>query len=291
MAKRLASLVALALLTTVGAAAGSGAQPRSGDAATAAQRQPTVAVFDVGWAPTRRMPWRDLTQADLFSLVTQNGSGLRTSNLAGVAVKRWVAAAHAHHVQALITIGGSDDQHWQDACNDNNRAQFVGNLVAYAVSHGFDGIDLDIEDGLWGSQGPPSPAMTTCIEAAATAAHAADSKAGKPLWVSADVITNWEGGWFTPSRSYVDQFNLMTYGDKLSTLAADVGATHKQGLPYSKMTVGIDVDDYAEPRGGCRPYLSWAKRHHLLGAFVWDAGSDRKKAGNHCLNALAGRRR
>jgi hypothetical protein len=283
MAKWLASLFALALLAAVTAAAGSGAQ--------VAHRRPTVSVFDVGWAPTKHMPWRDLTQADLFSLVTENGPGLGTDNLAGVDVKRWVAAAHAHHVQALISIGGSDDQHWQDACSDTNRAQFVANLVAYAVSHGFDGIDLDIEDSLWGSQGPPSPAMTTCIEAAASAAHAADSKAGKPLFVSADVITNWEGGWFAPSRSDLDQLNLMTYGDKLSRLAADVKATHEQGLPYAKMTVGIDVDDYAEPKGGCRPYLSWAKKHHLLGAFVWDAVSDRKKADNLCLNALAGHSR
>jgi hypothetical protein len=111
MARRLVSLVALALLATVGAAANSGAQPRAGDA-TAAHRRPTVAVFDLGWAPTRRMPWRDLTQADLFSLVTENGPGLGTGNLAGVDVRRWVAAAHAHHVRAMITIGGSDDQHW-----------------------------------------------------------------------------------------------------------------------------------------------------------------------------------
>lgn len=282
MTKRLAILAALTLLATVGAASGSNARFSS-------HRRPTVSVFDIGWAPTKHMPWRDLTQADLFSLVTEKGPGLGTDNLAGVNVKRWVAAAHAHHVQALISIGGSDDQHWQDACNDTNRAQFVTNLVAYAVSHGFDGIDLDIEDSLWGSQGPPSSAMTTCIEAVATAAHAAESKAGKPLWVSADVITNWEGGWFAPSRSSIDQLNLMTYGDRLSRLAADVKATHEQGLPYAKMTVGIDVDDYAEPKGGCSSYLSWAKKHHLLGAFVWDAVSDRKKAGNRCLNALAGR--
>jgi hypothetical protein len=230
MAKRLALFVALTLLATVSAASSS----RSGDAATAAHRRPTVAVFDVGWAPTRHMPWRDLTQADLFSLVTENGPGLDKSNLAAVNVERWVAAAHAHHVEAMISIGGSDDQHWQDACNDSNRTQFVANLVAYAVSNGFDGIDLDIEDSLWASQGPPSPAMTTCIEAAATAAHAAHSKAGRPLWVSADVITNWEGAWFTFSRSYVDQYNLMTYGDRLPRLVADVRATHNKAFPTRK---------------------------------------------------------
>ena len=243
-------------------------------------------AFDLGWAPSPNMPWNDLTQAILFALQTKNGTGLDASDLAGVNVASWVAAAHLHGVQALISIGGIDDQHWQDACNDANRAQFVQNLVNYAVNNGFDGIDLDIEDDLWSSQGPPSPAMTTCVEAAAGAAHAATSKAGHRLFVSQDITTNWMGPWAAPSQSYIDQFNLMTYGDNLSTLAADVQDTYDQGLPYGKMVVGIDVDDYAEPSGGCSPYADYARQHGLLGAFVWDAVSDNNH-GNACMNAVA----
>jgi hypothetical protein len=242
-------------------------------------------VNDIGYDPTPNMPWSDLTQADIFNLETTNGPGLDTGNLVGVTVPNWVAAAHAHGVQAMIAIGGSDDQTWQDACDGTNRAQFVSNLINYAVSNGFDGVDIDIEDDLWMSQGPPSSAMTTCLEAIATAAHAAMSQAGNQLWVSADVITNWAGPWFAPSQSYIDQFNLMTYGDNLSQLDSDVQDTHNQGLPYAKMVVGVDVSDYPEPSGGCGQFAQYASQHGLMGAFVWDAVSD---TNNACMNGLAG---
>jgi Glycosyl hydrolases family 18 len=247
----------------------------------------TVMSFDLGWSPTRNMPWGALTQAILFSLQTQNGSGLSTANVGAVNVSKWVAAAHSHNVQAIISIGGVDDQNWQNACNSTNRAQFVSNLVDYAVSHGFDGIDLDIEDDLWSGQKPPVAAMTTCIEAAASAAHAATSRSGKALLVTEDITTNWMGPWAAPSQSSIDQFNLMTYGDNLATLASDVLETHRQGLPYAKMTVGVDVDDNAEPSGGCTPYAAWARAHGLMGSFVWDATSDTSKGANACTNGLA----
>jgi hypothetical protein len=272
-----ASVVAALLLVATGGGVG---------AAASAPGQ-TVMTFDLGWAPTSQMPWSDLTQAELFALQTKKGPKLDTSELAGVKVADWVAAAHAHHVQAMITIGGSSDQHWQYACNKTNRKRFVSNLVHYAVSHGFDGIDIDIEDNLWASRGPPAAGQTVCARAISVAAHAAISHAGEPLWVSEDVITNWQGSWIAPYVSVIDQLNLMTYGDNLTTLASDVQATHNQGLPYSKMVVGIDVDDYAEPSGGCGPFAQYARQHQLLGAFVWDAVSDGTKADNACITALA----
>lgn len=244
----------------------------------------TVMAFDLGWDPTPNMPWSDLTQADLFNLETENGPGLDTGNLNGINIAAWVAAAHAHKVQAMISIGGSDDQHWEYACNDANRAQFVTNLITFAVSHGFDGVDVDIEDALWGGQNPPVPAMTTCIRAIASAAHAAKSRAGKPLLVSADVTTNWMGPWFAPSKSSVDQFNLMTYGDDLGTLDSDVHDTFNQGLPYAKMTVGVDVADGPAPSTGCGSYAAYAKQHGLMGSFVWAAA---RNIGNTCADDLA----
>lgn len=277
MTKLLATSALLFALLTAGLAPSNAATP-----------PPTVMAFDLGWAPSAHVPWDKLTQADLFALQTKKGTGLDKSELSGVNVGQWVAAAHAHQVQAMIAIGGSSDQHWQYACNATNRKAFISNLVRYAVSHGFDGIDIDIEDGLWAKQGPPSAAQTRCVRAISAAAHAATSRAGKPLWVSEDVITNWQGSWLAPYVAALDQVNLMTYGDDLKTLASDVQATHDQGVPYAKMVVGIDVDDYAEPSGGCGQFAQFASQHSLMGAFVWDAQSDDTKAGNACVNALAG---
>jgi hypothetical protein len=238
-------------------------------------------TFDLGWDTTSNMAWNDLTQVVLFALETQNGPGLDTHFLRNVDVPSWVAAAHSHGVQAFISIGGSDDQNWQNACNDTHRAEFVRNLITYATSNGFDGIDLDMENQVWSDQGPPSPAMTTCIEAISVPAHLAG------LLISADLITNWQGPWYAPSQSYVDQFNLMTYGANLSRMQDDVQTTVNQGLPAGKFVVGVDIIDYPNPPpGGCGQFSSYAAQAGLKGAFVWAAEPD---TGNACMHGLAGR--
>src|ERR1043165_6713635 len=175
---------------------------------------------------------------------TSAGPALDTANIQNINVPTWVATVHAHPgIKAIIAIGGAGNNNWGIACNDTNRAQFVQNLIGFATSNHFDGVDLDIEDGPWMAIGPPNPAMTTCIIAISNAAHAAG------LYVSADVITNWQGPWYAPSQSYVQQFNLMTFGDALATMQADVAATINQGLPASKFVVGVDVDEHPQPPG------------------------------------------
>jgi len=148
------------------------------------------------------------------------------------------------------------------------------------TSNGFDAVDLDIEDGPWSAIGPPNPAMTTCIEAISNAAHA------KGLFLSEDVITNWQGPWLAPSKDYVDQYQLMTFGDNLSQMQADVQQTINQGLPASKFIVGVDVADYAPPSGGCGQFATYAAQAGLKGTFVWTTRADSDN-GNACANGLA----
>jgi phage tail sheath protein FI len=120
--------------------------------------------------------------------------------------------------------------------------------------------------------------MTTCIEAISAAAHSAG------LYLSGDVITNWDGPWWAPSVDAVDQYNLMTYGDNLTTMQQDVQDTIDQGLPASKFVVGVDVADYPEPPGGCAQFSHYAQQANLMGAFLWAAATD---TGNECMDGLA----
>ena len=238
---------------------------------------------DIGWAPVppASLPWNDINQLILFNLATSNGPGLDAGNLWNVNVPIWVATAHSHPgIRAIIAIGGAGNDNWSYACNNTNRAQFVQNLVGFATSNGFDGIDLDIEDGPWTRMTPPVAAMTACIQAISTAAHAAG------LRLSADVITNWEGPWYAPSQAYVDQFNLMTFGSDLATMQQDVADTIDQGLPAEKFVVGVDVDEHPQPPGGCAQFASYAAQAGLMGSFVWDAAADFHH-GNICADGLA----
>ena len=238
---------------------------------------------DLGWAPVppAKLPWKVINQLILFNLATENGPGLDKSNIHNIKVRTWVATVHAHRgIKAIIAIGGAGNNNWGRACSNTNRAQFVQNLVGFATSNRFDGIDLDIEDGPWSGQGPPAPAMTTCIKEISTAAHAAG------LRVSADVITNWQGPWYAPSLAYVDQFNLMTFGDDLATMKADVKATIRQGLRASKFVVGVDVSEHPQPSGGCAQFSRYAAAAGLKGSFVWEAHADYER-GNICVKGLA----
>jgi GH18 family chitinase len=201
-------------------------------------------------------------------------------------VPNWVATVHAHPgTKAIIAIGGAGNDNWGYACNSTNRTQFVQNLLNFATSNGFDGIDLDIEDGPWSAQTPPVAAMNACIIAISNAAHAAG------LWLSGDVITNWQGPWWAPTAAYVDQYNLMTYGETVSQVQADVQTTISQGLPAAKFVIGVDVDNSDGsgfwPPGGCAQFATYAKNASLMGSFVWDAAADYNQFNNACANGLA----
>ena len=238
---------------------------------------------DLGWAPVAaaKLPWRSINELVLFNLATKNGPGLDTANISNINVPKWVATVHAHPgVKAIVAIGGEGNDNWGHACSDANRAQFVQNLVGFATSNRFDGIELDIEDGPWSAQNAPVAAMTNCIQAVAAAAHSAG------LFVSADVVTNWQGPWYAPSKASVDQYNLMTYGDNLATMKQDVAATIHQGLPASKFVVGIDVEDYPQQGADCGQFSRYAAQAGLMGAFVWETSAD-ARAGNRCATGLA----
>lgn len=211
----------------------------------------------------------------VFALQTTNGSALDTSLLAGVNIPAVVADAHAHGIKVLISIGGSDDQNWQNAGNATNRAAFVQNLVNYMQVNGFDGIELDIENSVWAAQGPPSADMTATIIAVSNAAKAVKTQSGNIPLVTADVITNWQGPWFAPSQAYVDQFNLMTYGDTIAgSIQSDVADTIAQGLPANKLVLGIDIIDYPATYNQAKPFADYVVANGLKGVYIFDMRED-----------------
>ncbi len=256
------------------------APPSKGSTPSSSSSKGVSVAFDIAFDLATATPWNDITEDDLFAIQTTAGSGLDTTDegLSSVNVPQWVANVHTHHRLALITIGGIADQHWEIACNDTYRSAFVTNLINYMKSNGFDGIDLDIEDDTWSAQGPPSAAMTTCVEAITSAAHATTTAAGARPLISEDVTTPWMGSWVTPFQADVDQFNLMTYGDtcanQCSTFASDIQRTASQGVPKAKMVLGIDdIDSYPSP-GDCGNIANYASQQGLAGVMVWDIHTD-----------------
>jgi hypothetical protein len=206
-----------------------------------------------------QVPWDAVTQVDLFALKTTDGTALdtATNSIDLIDVRAWVRMIHQHHRLAFISIGGSNDTNWVNACNRTNLSGFTRNLVRYMVSGGFDGVDLDIESS------PPN--WASCVRAIAQAAHAVKTRAGARPIVSTDIDQSWMDPYVAGFYRWPDQFNLMYYGWPVGSYncgsvtgsgAGDVAASgpantcsyvnqlvvklHDVGhVPYGKMVLGM----------------------------------------------------
>jgi hypothetical protein len=217
-------------------------------------------AFWLAWSGTiqeSQIPWRAVTQVDLFSLTTTTktrgcASGCTTLNANPTGISRmnvpaWVATIHRQGKQAIISIGGSNDQDWAHACAAANLPGFAAKLVSYMVSNGFDGVDIDIES-LQGA-GAQLTLWSQCVQAIAQAAHHATTQAGRTPIVSTDVDQSWMDSAVAKFEQWPDQFNLMYYGyptgsyscaNSCAKVNALVQEMHVTGhVPYDEMVLGM----------------------------------------------------
>ncbi len=225
-------------------------------------------AFWLAWSGTiqeSQIPWRAVTQVDLFSLTTTTktnacASDCTTLNAQPTGISRmnvpaWVAAIHHEGKLAIISIGGSNDQDWAHACAAANLPGFTRKLVRYMVSNGFDGVDIDIES-LQGA-GAQLTLWSQCVRAIAEAAHHATTRAGRTPIVSTDVDQSWMDAAVARFEQWPDQFNLMYYGyptgsyscaNSCAKVSALVQEMHVTGhVPYDEMVLGMS------PGGGQAP--------------------------------------
>jgi hypothetical protein len=206
-----------------------------------------------------------MTQVDMFALKTTNGTALdaSTNRVSQYNLPNWTAMVHSHDIagtttpeQAIISIGGSNDSDWQYACDSTNQAGFVQNLVNYTVSNGFDGVDLDIEN----SGSLSASQLEGCVQAIATAVHAATTTEGKTPIVTEDMDESLANSMpystIQYDISYLDQVQLMYYGFNPTTnwncgtgipantcayVTQMVTNATSQGIPADKLLLGMDI--------------------------------------------------
>jgi chitinase len=106
--------------------------------------------YYASWAPDQypisEIDWSGLTHiAMAFYLPNQDGSMTLAGGNAKLATDL-IAAAHAHGVKAIASIGGADSQTgFKQATASATVATFAANLVALLTTTGYDGIDIDWE--------------------------------------------------------------------------------------------------------------------------------------------------
>ncbi len=129
--------------TATGGTAGAGVD---GGTATGAWSMGYYASWAPDQYPISEIEWSGLTHiAMAFYLPNQDGSMTLAGGNPQLATDL-IAAAHAHGVKAIASIGGSDTQSgFQAATASGTVAKFASNLVSLLTTTGYDGIDIDWE--------------------------------------------------------------------------------------------------------------------------------------------------
>jgi len=130
------------------------AAPVLGDAAAPGDAAPAPARWSLGyyatWAATQYpvddIDWSGLTELAIAFYTPQPDGTLELLGGDDALTAALVAAAHAHGVAAIASIGGADSgMPFSQATAGATRDSFVANLAALVADVGFDGVDIDWE--------------------------------------------------------------------------------------------------------------------------------------------------
>lgn len=137
--------------------------------------------------------------------VMPNADGTLNTTANGITAARTadvVSRAHAAGRKVLICAGGSSSEAgFQGATTGANLAGFVGRLVGFMSTNGYDGVDLDWEP-LTDSDAAPFTALVNSLRSAL------NQITPRPLLT---VATASEPALFASLQDQFDQINLMTY--------------------------------------------------------------------------------
>ncbi len=257
-------------------------------------------VFWLAWdgGELAALPWSSLTQVDLFSLASCVGPGNPAADCTGPSslsaefngvlnVASFVHTVHEHGKLAMITIGGSTNPNWYYPCSPANVAAFAGNLVAYMQTNGFDGIDLDIEqDANTGAPSFTAADLEACSRSVYEDAKAVTTTQGGVPLITSDVDPTTDLDIGQIENPYVEQFNAMSYGATGAKLESQIMALETEsGIPASKITAGIDIEDFPPPKSNCESTAQYAAANGLAGTMLWFGQADAPKYS--CLGAIA----
>ena len=253
---------------------------------------------DLAWeqVPFSSIRWSALTQLVMFSDTTATTAPFLNTTIHGMSAamqRQFVPLVHHHGDTAILSIGGSDDQGWSTACDSGNRSRFISSVVKQMHRYGYDGVELDIEQGSWIGGAD----FDACVRGFYDALKATRTKDGRPPILSLDEDPSWESPDIPAVAQYLDQINLMGYNDTCANGCAQVANSLSTltdaGVPASKLVDGIGLDpgmpDATNPSdcGAKAKYL--ASSTSVKGVAEWSVQDDflNNDGKDPCLKALA----
>ena len=258
-----------------------------------------------GYLPPEKIDFTAISHVIHFSIVPKNDGTIDDAGsdfITPAQSQAVIAPAHAAGCKALICVGGADTSgRFRPALADGIRPVFARSLVDFAMTRGYDGIDIDME--------PIEDADVPHYEAFIKDLRSQMDAAGKGLLLTA--ATAQQPALFARLADQFDQINVMTYdlagpwegfktwhnaglydagGEKMAGDVPYPSANStmqnfiKAGVPRSKLAVGIafygsvwnGADAPKESIEGVKvdssvDYHTIADKYLPAGRYHWDA--------------------
>ena len=198
----------------------------------------------VGWSmgylpnyanyPITKINWKIFTHVAWFSI-----NGDASGNLSGLGTtqaKAFTALAHQNNSKAIICVGGGGaGGRFQSATGASALPKFIANLVSFMQANGFDGIDIDWEDGIIQAQ---------YLALFKGLAAEFDKLTPRPILTVATFMGL--AGNTAPAAQYIDQINLMSYYATMTggdvPVPQQIKAFTDKGVAKAKLGVGYGYD-------------------------------------------------
>lgn len=177
--------------------------------------------------PIRDIQWHQLTRLIYAFAAPTSDGGLDASYLAES--HELVEMAHRKRVEVFFSIGGGGEKskHFLTVATDaNKRKRFIEEVVAFALEHCFDGVDIDWEE--WNVSATKAP-LRLEQKALVVLLHDLNAalKAHNKL-LSVDVYGSYWGG-----RFFLDE--VQDHVDAIHIMAYDYSGKWSKPMPHSSL--------------------------------------------------------
>ncbi len=169
-------------------------------------------------------------------LVYFDGGTSMTSTSTG---QNFTSTCHNNNTKALKCLGGAGaGGSFSNSTSSGNLTNYINTVVSAMQAQGYDGLDIDWEDGINNTQ-------YANLVKGLKAAFAKITP--KPLLTiaTADYISSA----CIPVATYADQLNVMSYYDGASSIPSEVSSFTKGGVARSELGIGYGYDTDQEYDG------------------------------------------
>jgi hypothetical protein len=207
--------------------------------------------------------------------VTVSGSGaINTGSLSGNS-STFVTNCHNNGDKAIVCIGGAGQSgNFSNACaSASTQTTLVKNIINLVRSSGYDGVDLDWEEGE--TSGFDGNATKVAMFKSFHKEMRDTILAHPPLLMTAAVATDWYPNGTAAIAPYVDQLNNMSYYNYVTDMNTLFAPVLAKGVAKSLQGVGFgwDTDNEITDPNDILAKCRYAIDNGYGGIMAWDITS------------------